>query len=414
MNVESILNTIRANNSSMYQERVPVLTQNNLENVGNAILSYEAITNEFLSALVNKVAFSHVSNRRYKNPLSILKKGGKPYGTDVEEIFTNPISAVAFNGSDTEDMLKVTKPDVKTIYHRMNRQDKYPVSISTPMLQKAFKSFGELEKFINSVITAMYSGDDMDEYLLMRNLISSGISEGKIKTLRVEYTGDETTSKDLIKLLKTISANFGFQSADYHGYNELNASKIAEGTITKCVTWCPKENQVILIRSDVDANTDVEVLAKAFNMDKTDFLKRKIVVDTFGDPTILAYLCDESAFQVYDDLYTVRSFDNGSILTTNYWLHHWQTMSLSLFANGIAIGTSGDVEFMINSRNYTVPHGSTWSDVIAKYGDDFERGDDDPYGVYFTASGINGGVIDGDVPVQFTDLIMNGWTYYFE
>lgn len=337
MNVQQIMNTIRANNSSMYQDRVPVLTKTNLENVGNAILSYEAISNEFLSSLVNKVAFTQVANRRYQNPLSILKKGGKPYGTDIEEVFTNPVSAVTFNGSATDDMLKVTKPDVKTIYHRMNRQDKYPVSISTPMLQKAFKSFGELEKFINSIISAMYSGDEMDEYLLMRNLVADGITKGKVKSLEISYTGDETSCKDLIKLLKTLSANFGFQSGEYNGYNELNKAGITAKTITPCVTWTPKENQVLLIRSDVDANTDVEVLAKAFNMDKTDFIKRKIVVDSFGDADTLCYLCDEASFQVYDDLYTVRSFDNGSNLTTNYWLHHWQTMSLSLFANGVAI-----------------------------------------------------------------------------
>lgn len=340
MDVISILNTIRANNSAMYQDRVPELTQANLEAVGVAIMEYEATTNEFLSALVNRVAFTHVSNRRYKNPLAILKKGGKPYGTDVEEIFTNPVSAVTFNGSDTDNMLKVTKPDVKTIFHRMNRQDKYPVSISTPQLQKAFTSFGEMGMFITSIITAMYSGDEMDEYLLMRNLVASGIAEGKVKTLDIPYTGDETTSKDLVKLLKTLSANFAFQSKEYNGYNVLNAEKISAGTITPCVTWVPKENQVLLIRADVDANTDVEVLAKAFNMDKTDFLQRKIVVDTFGDPDILCAIGDESAFKVYDDLYTVRSFDNGSNLTTNYWLHHWQTLSLSLFANFIAIKQS--------------------------------------------------------------------------
>ncbi len=340
MNVTTILNTIRANNSAMYQERVPALTKSNLEAVGTAIMEYEATTNEFLSSLVNRVAFTHVSNRRYKNPLAILKKGGKPYGTDIEEIHTNPVKAETFNGTGTDNMLRVTKPDTKTVYYRMNRQDKYPVSISTPQLQKAFTSFGELEKFVNSILTAMYSGDEMDEYLLMRNLVAGAIADDKVKVLDVTYTGDETSSKDLVKLLKTISTNFGFQSGDYNGYNVLNASGISGGTITKCVTWTPKENQVLLIRSDVDANTDVEVLAKAFNMDKANFIARKIVVDTFGDENTLAFLCDESAFQVYDDLYTVRSFDNGSNLTTNYWLHHWQTMGLSLFANGVAVKAS--------------------------------------------------------------------------
>lgn len=337
MDIITILNTIRANNSSLYSERVPEATKQNLASVGEHILQYEATTNEFLSALVNRIAFTIVSNRRFQNPLSILKKGGKPFGTDIEEIFTNPVSAVTFDGSNTSDMLKVTKPDVKTIYHKMNRQDKYPVSISTPQLQKAFTSLNEMEKFINSVITAMYSGDEMDEYILMRNIVAGGIQLDAITTFEVDYDGGETTSKDLVKLIKTLSLNFTFPSKEYNSYNTKNKSGIEAGTITACTTWTPKENQVILIRSDVDASTDVEVLAKAFNLDKTDFLKRKLVVDSFGDDKTLCVICDESMFQVYDDLYQVRSFENGSNLTTNYWLHHWQTMSISLFANAVAI-----------------------------------------------------------------------------
>lgn len=337
MDVITILNTIRSNNSTLYAERVPTATQSNLESVGTAILDYEATTNEFLSALVNRIAFTIASNRRFKNPLSILKKGGKPFGTDIEEIFTNPVSAKTFDGSGTSDMLNVTKPDVKTVYHRMNRQDKYPVSISTPQLQKAFKSLNEMEKFINSIITAMYSGDEMDEYLLIRNIVSEGIQDDKVVTFEVNYDGGEATSKDVIKLIKTLSLNFTFPSKEYNGYNKLNKAGIDGKTITPCTTWTPKENQVILIRSDVDASTDVEVLAKAFNLDKTDFLKRKVVVDSFGDTDTLCFICDESVFQIYDDLYQVRSFDNGSNLTTNYWLHHWQTISMSLFANAVAI-----------------------------------------------------------------------------
>jgi hypothetical protein len=286
---------------------------------------------------VNRVAFTIVSNRRYKNPLAVLKKGGKPFGTDIEEIFTNPVAAVTYNGSQTDDMLKVTKPDVKTIFHRMNRQDKYPVSISTPQLQKAFTRGSEMEKFITSIITAMYSGDEMDEYLLMRNLVADSIAAGKLKTHEITYDGKEETAKDLIKLIKTLSLDFGFPSKEFNGYNELNKDKISAGTVTACTTWTPKENQILLIRSDVDASTDVEVLAKAFNMDKTNFLKRKIVVDSFGDADTLALICDESIFEVRDDLYQVRSFDNGSDLVTNYWLHHWQTISISLFGNAVAI-----------------------------------------------------------------------------
>lgn len=338
--VISILNTIRANSNAMYQERVPEATQTNLEAVGNAITNYEADKNTFLDALINRIAFPMVSNRRYKNPLAPLKSGAKPFGTDIEEIYTNPVMAKTYDGSETSDMLQVTKPDTKTMFHRMNRRDKYPVSISDAQLTKAFTSAGEMGMFINSIINAMYSGDEMDEYILMRNLVKDAIDKKKVKTIEVTYDGTEETAKDLIKLVKTISTNMTFPSKDFNGYNVMNADAIEAKTLTAATTWTPKENQIILIRSDVDASTDVEVLAKAFNMDKTNFLARKFVIDTFGDDETLMFIADEKTFMVKDDLYKVRSFDNGSNLVTNYWLHHWQTISMSLFGNGVAIRNS--------------------------------------------------------------------------
>lgn len=337
MNVYNIINTIRSENGVSYQNRIPELTRNNFEEVGNALVTYEAEFNAFADSIVNKIAFTEVSNRRFKNPLAALKSGTKPFGTDIEEIYVNPVSAVAFNGSATDDMLKITKPDVKTIYHRMNRQDKYPVSITIPEVQKAFTNEANLTAFIQGVINAMYSGDEMDEFLLMKNIVSEGIAENKVKKVDITYDGSKTASEDLIKLIKTLSHDFTEPTTSFNGYTELNKVAIGEKKMTAATTWAPKENQIIIIRSDVDAATDVDVLAKAFNMEKTDLLKRKFVVSSFGDDKTLAFVADEKFFKVKDDLYTVRSFDNGSNLARNYWLHHWQTISLSLFANAIAI-----------------------------------------------------------------------------
>ena len=143
MDYISILNTIHANSSALYQERVPLATKNNLKEVGTAIRSYQATTNEFLDGLVTRVAYVDVNTRRFKNPLAFLKRSGNPFGTTFEEIYVNPAVAVAFDGSETSDMLEVTKPDIKTIFHTRNRQDKYRVSISPEQLESAFISAAE-------------------------------------------------------------------------------------------------------------------------------------------------------------------------------------------------------------------------------------------------------------------------------
>ena len=337
MDVITILNTIKANSSALYQDRVPSATRSNIAEIGTSVLAYESLTNEFVTALVQRICYTEVSNRRYRNPLAVLKSGSIPFGNTIEEVYTNPAKATEFDGNNTSDLLTLAKPDTATIYHERNRKDKYKVSISYEQLQTAFLGINEMGSFIQSVIDSMYSGDEIDEFLLMKQAVATAISGNKMKSYSVTYDGGEASCKDLVKLIKTLSSNMTFASKEFNGFNLAHATEISSGSITGRVTWCPKENQVILIRSDVDAATDVEVLAKAFNMDKVEFAKRKFVVDSFGDTDTLVVIADEKYFKFKDNVYTTKRFENGSNLTINYWLHHWQTISLSLFANAVAL-----------------------------------------------------------------------------
>lgn len=331
----TMLNTIHANQGKQYQDRIPIATRENFQEVGTALLSYDTHKNEFLDAFIYKICWQESISRKYSNPWAVLKKGTKPYGGMKEQRHTNPVKGKKYDGSVTSDMLEVNKPDVKTVLFKRNREDKYPVSISDAQLKTAFLNPAEFASFHQDVLNAMYSGDEMDEFLLMRQAVGDAISGGKIKSIEVDYATDPA---ELIKGVQTISRYFKYESTEYAGYNLINADAITAGTVTPVVTWCPTNKQVLLIREDIDVETDIDVLAKAFNMDKTNFTQRKVGVDTFGtgNEDVLCVLADEGWFDFEDDLYKVASFNNGSNLTTNYWLHHWETIGLSPLANAVA------------------------------------------------------------------------------
>lgn len=328
-----VLNTIRANASVLYQERVPEATQTNIVDVGNSIMDYQETENEFLKALVNKVAFTIVRNKIFKNPLAVLKKGGVPLGKNIEEIYVNPVTGDTFDPTG-QTLLQQNIPDTLAIYHSMNRKGKYKVTVSHAQLVTAFTSYEALEKLLNTIINAMYSGDNLDEFLLMKELVASAISGGKVVTMSVAPVTDSTTAKDFVKAVKTIGLDMTFPKSDYNKYYDINSD--IEG-VNPCITWAPMEDQVLLIRGDIATSVDVELLAQAFNMSYAEFKQRMIIVDSFGSAKdCCALLCDEAFFQVYDNLMRVDGFHNGEGLYDNHILHHWQTYSLSLFANAVA------------------------------------------------------------------------------
>lgn len=329
-NMQNVLNTILANGSADYQARVPQATKDNLSAVGTAIMSFKATENEFLNALVNKVAMTIVHTKTFKNPLSILKKGGVPLGKNIEEIFTNPATGEVFDPTGAT-LLNRNIPDVKAIYHTMNRQGKYKVTVSKSMLIQAFASYEALEKLLNNIVNSIYSGDNLEEFILMKELVATGIEGGKIKSIEVDEIVDTTTAKSFVKAIKTVGQDMAFPSSKYNCYAEINEGE------TPVVTWTPLENQILILRNDISVEVDVELLAKAFNVSYTDLKQRTLIVDNFGtDTDTYAVLCDEALFQVYDNLQQMENFHNGEGLYDNFIYHHWQTYSLSLFANAMS------------------------------------------------------------------------------
>src|SRR5574343_297972 len=339
-NMIDILNVIQANASQEYQARVPVATQTNIASVGAPITTYQSTQNEFLSALINRIALSVIRNKTLKNPLAILKKGTIPLGSDIQEIFTNMAKDQGFDGSGSKLLTKTT-PDTKVLYQRMNRQGQYPVTISKQQLQTAFTSYAELEKLLNGIVTAMYSGDNYDEFILMKNVIADAVTHDKVITVNVSHVKDEASAKGLIKAIKKTSKAFIFPSS---AFNTYFANKPNSDTGNPVITWTPTEDQVLLIRADIMTDISIDVLAAAFNLDKVTFKSMVLEVDSFGSATeCYALLIDRSWMQVYDNLFEPSEFYNSQGLYWNYWLNHWQTYGYSLFANAVAFVCASEV-----------------------------------------------------------------------
>lgn len=337
MNYQEMLNTIRDHASADYQKYVPEATQTNLADVGGALIADVNLANEFTQALINKVCFVKCHSDMWKNPLSILKKGTKPLADKVEEIFVNYAKDKGFDETGA-DLLKRELPDVKAIYHEMNRKGKYKVTISVEMLKTAFRSYGDLHNFYNVIMNSLYNGDERDEFIIFKKLLTNAIEKKYVKPVEVaDPCLSAENAKDFIKAVKTISASMEYISSNFNGYTDC------QETDTKPVeTFTKIKDQFIIIDTATDVAIDVDVLANAFNLTKQEFLARKIKIDAFPDPSIRAMVIDKDFTQIYDDLYQMRRFENGEGLYENYILHHWQTISASPLVNAVAFKVAAE------------------------------------------------------------------------
>lgn len=346
-----ILNVIRQNASYEYQQNVPeVATVNDIPRVGEVLFGTPAFANQFINALVNRIAIVRVQSATFNNPYSILKKGYIEFGETVEDIFVSIAKAVDFNPEKAAKReFQRTIPDVRSAFHVMNWRVMYPVTIQDEDLRQAFLSMDGVQNLIAKIVDSVYTAAEYDEFLLFKYLLIKAISHGKLYPKSI---GDGTVLTDAAIQFRGTSNQLQFMSTEY---NEVGVRNVT-----------PKERQVIFMDALFNAQFDVNVLASAFNMDKADFTGRLFLIDNWTDfdnerfdviransdgieeitadelallANVKAVILDENWFQVYDNNNKFTENYVAAGLYWNYYYHVWKTISNSPFANGVVFVT---------------------------------------------------------------------------
>lgn len=367
-----ILNTIRANASLEYQNSVPEVTKaTDIPKVGEVLYGYPALANQFINALVNRIALVRVNSATFNNAYAELKKGYLEFGETVEEVFVGIAKAREFSAEKAEAReLKRTLPDVRSAFHTMNYRVQYPITIQDEDLRMAFLSINGVQDLIAKIVDAVYTAAEYDEFLLFKYLMIKAITSGKMYPIAF----NDADIKNAAKAFRGASNQLTFMSTKY------NASGVH--------TTTPREDQYIFMDSTFNADFDVDVLASAFNMDKATFIgKLKLIDDwtTFDSErfdvimagsdmiepitqnelalmaNVKAVLIDSEWFQIYDNANRMTEKYVASGMYWNYFYNVWKTVSSSPFSNAIVFVS--DSATITPANSYTVRvDGKTESD----------------------------------------------------
>lgn len=324
----TLLNAIRTGATDEYKARIPLATQKNLAEVGSGILNWGSTRNEFVNALFNRIGKVVISDKMFENPLKEFKKGMLEYGKTIEEVFVDLIQENAFDVSKSEsELYKRNLPSVKSVFHELNRKGFYKTTVENEQLNLAFTSEDGMGMLVDKIISKLYTSDEYDEYLYMKNIINQFGKEGKFTVVTMAAATDEASAKVALTKIKEVSNDMTFMNAKY---NHAGVK-----------THTPKEDQIVLIGTKFDALIDVEVLASAFNMGKADFIGRRVLIDDFGGLSdVVCAIVDREWFMVFDKLMRTEDMYNPQGLYYNYFLHHWQVLSASIFHNAVVFQTS--------------------------------------------------------------------------
>lgn len=359
-----ILNAIRQNASYDYQQSVPTVEKaSDIPKVGEVICGTPAFSNQFINAMVNRIALVMTKSATFNNPYASLKKGYLEFGETVEEIFVQIARVVDYTpekGAARE--FKRTLPDVKSAFHAMNWRVMYPVTIQDEDLRLAFLAESGVQDLVAKIVESVYKAAEYDEFLLFKYLLIKAISHGKMYPISI---GTGSDLKKAGEMFRGASNDLTFMKTKY------NASGVR--------TTTPRENQAIFMDSWFNAKYDVDVLAAAFNMDKATYTGALHLIDDWTSfdnerfdviransdgleevtadelalmKNVKAALLDVDWFQIYDNNAKFTEQYSAAGLYWNYFYHVWKTISCSPFSNAVVFVT--DTATVEPKESYTV------------------------------------------------------------
>lgn len=326
-----IMNAIRNEASEQFKHYVPLANAKNVADVGAGLLTNRTLQNEFITALVERIGKVIIRKVTLKNPLAKFKKGTLEYGRTIEEIYTDISEEHLYDPEVAEtEVFKREIPDVKTLFHEVNREGFFKQTVQDGNLKRAFTSWNDFGDFVGSIITSMYNSDEVHEYRYMMLAIDNAHSKGLFKVEKVDPVLDGTSGKAFVKSVRKAVRKMTMPAGS-RGYNAMAIHTRSE-----------TDNLHLFITADLEAEIDVEVLSAAFNMDYTNFLGKITIVDQFASPGLEALLIDEDALMFYDVLFGLETQRNSQGLYWNYFLHHHQLISVSRFGQAVAFVTSDE------------------------------------------------------------------------
>lgn len=312
----NILNALRSEYD--LENRIPEATLDNLSQIFTDMMSYTQGRNVIIPALLERVGLQTVDTTAWRNPLARYKKDPMRYGMTHEETFVNMCKGKLYDPRESyEYAFQQYQSYIMSVFHKMNLNMQYPVTITYDNLRSAFLTEYGIRDMMSAKMESAVTGANWDEYNAMKNMVDTGYDQQILPAVTVSAVEDEATAKALLTEIKAAVNEFRFPNP---------ANNIAGATSAS-----EPFNLIWVTTPRVDANISVEALAYAFNMDKAQVDVRTVIVDKFDNAAIQGVLMDIRFFNCRDQFREMSDQRLANILSWNYFYTVVEMISASPF-----------------------------------------------------------------------------------
>lgn len=305
----------------------------------DGLLQYpDTLATEWIT-LATRIGRSIAHKNIINNKLAPFKMADMPLGYTMEEYFVDVAKEHEYNQELAEtNQFKRELPDIKNAFYIVNRKSFYKQTITDDDLRSYFVTWDGVTSLIARIVDALYNGDNKDDYNYMKSALATHYENGHMKIVKLNSAvQDADSAKALAQQLTEYASYLTEPTSEYNGMGVTKQNEM--------------DDLYIILTGKSNSYLNIEWLAQTFQLDVASFKTHVLVIPTLpstDNGTIEALLVDKEIYRVFDQKYNVTTKYNAEGLYWNYWLHHWEGIATSRFANAIAF-VSGTPEEKVSS-----------------------------------------------------------------
>lgn len=199
-------------------------------------------------------------------------------------------------------------------------------------MRKYFVTWDGVNSLIARIVDSMSNGDNKDDYNYMKSALVTHYENGHMKIVKTSAVTNTDTAKELAR---KITEYVSYLTEPTNEYNAMAVTKQND-----------YEDIYVILNGKTNSYLNIDWLAQTFQLEFAQFKTHVLVLPTLpstAQGNIEAIVCDSEIYRVFDQKYSVGVAYNAKGLYWNYFLHHWEGIATSRFANAIAF-VSGNVE----------------------------------------------------------------------
>lgn len=331
---------------------LPVQGQSTIE-IGKMIVDNNRYKNAFINT-INLIGLTIIKENRWENPWQrFTDKGRLRFGQQIRELILDLAKVHDYNEfyEDKDKFLDTEVPNVYNYIHQLNFQKWYETTVNDGLLRMAFNNEeGDgLYNFINECVANLYETYEYDKYLVDKYQLCRRIVDGTVPVKVISASGK--TPREILSQMKGVSNLMSFKSPNFNPAGVRRATK--------------HENQYLLIDAQREGINSTEIFATSYFLNEAEAKTQMALIDTFSETDssrltellgeaytpftateigylekILGVLFADDFFMDYfyalDDSQEGKEqteWRNPTSLDRNIFLHTWQVISTSPFAN---------------------------------------------------------------------------------